>query len=226
MKHHISFDIDFKRNPHAGLYIVLEGVNSSGKTTQVELLKKYFEEQGKEVVIASEPNDTLVIGGLVREIITTKKQFPSAALQYLYTADRVVNHETIIEPALKAGKVVISSRCFWSAIVYGVMDRGSADYTMSDAQLTLVTHGILNPQQQTIVPDKTFYLDISADTSLERMQAMGKTRDIYEKKEKLTQLIAGYHWVVKHFPNEFVIIDAEKELEKVTKEIIASTKTL
>lgn len=220
MKYHVSFDLDFKRNPYKGLYIVLEGINASGKTTQVEKLQKYFEKKGREVVVTSEPNDALPAGQLVRDVITKKMEFPSAALQYLYTADRVVNHETIIVPAVKEGKVVLSSRNFWSALVYGVMDVGGTQYTRRDADLMLVTQGILSMYHTFMLPDATFFLDVDVETIMKRMNKMDKERDIYEKKDKLKQLINGYRWVADQFPEEFIRIDGEKELDDVTGEII------
>jgi dTMP kinase len=223
MKQHIEFDLDFKRNTYGGLYIVLEGINASGKSTQLERLKNYFEEKGKTVVITSEPNDELVIGKLIREIITKTRNVPSAALQYLYTADRIVNHETIIIPALQKGDIVLSSRSFWSAIVYGILDTG-ADYTRPNMDLLLCAQGILSMYHQIMISDVTFYLDVTLDTVLKRMEQMGKPRDIYEDKEKLSQLIAGYKWVVNQFPNEFTTIDSEQVVEKVTSDIIERIK--
>lgn len=223
MVQHVEFDLDFKRNTFGGCYVVLEGINASGKTTQIERLKDHFEKQGKTVVITSEPNDDLVIGKLIREIIHGKWDVPSAALQYLYTADRIVNHEKIVIPALQKGHVVLSSRSFWSAIVYGILDEG-ADYTRPTADLLLSAQGVLSMYHQIMVADYNFYLDVSLDTILKRMEAMGKPRDIYEDKEKLSQLIAGYEWVVDQFNDEFIRIDAEKTIENVTEKIIANIK--
>ena len=220
MKYHVSFDLDFERNPYKGTYIVLEGINASGKTTQVEQLKRYFEKKGKEVVFTSEPNDALPAGRLVRDIITKKLQFPPTALQYLYTADRVVNHETIIKPALEAGKVVLSSRNFWSALVYGVMDAGGKDYTRKDADLLLVAQGVLSMYHKFMLPDVTYFLDVDVETVMQRMNEMSKERDIYEKKGKLAKLIEGYRWVVNQFPDEFVTIDGEQSLQDVTAELV------
>lgn len=224
MKYHVEFDLDFKRNTYPGRYIVLEGVNASGKTTQIEDLKNYFQSIGKEVVVTSEPNDALAIGKLIRQIITGKTQVPSAALQYLYTADRIVNHESIVIPALKSGKIVLSSRSFWSAIVYGAMDRGGINYTKPDADLMLVSQGVLSMYHMFLVADYTFYLDVAVDTVLGRMTKMNNMPDIYEKKEKLTQLIEGYLWMAKQFPKEITRIDGEKSEEEVTAELIEKIK--
>ena len=220
MKYHVEFDLDFKQNPYPGRYIVLEGVNASGKTTQVDDLKAYYESLGKEVVITREHNYDLPVGRLIQEILDGKKKVPSAAYQYLYTADRVINHETIIVPALKAGKIVFSSRSFWSALVYGIMDLGGTNYTRKDVDLMLVSQGILSMYHMFLVPDNTFYLDVSVDTVLQRMDKMGSKRDMYERKEKLQQLIQGYQWVANQFPQEITQIDGEKSEKAVTEELI------
>lgn len=226
MKQHIEFDLDFKRNSYPGLYIVFEGVNAAGKSTQLADLKEYFEKIGKEVVVATEPNDELIIGKLIREILLGKRDIPSSAFQYLMTADRIVNHETIIIPALKQGKIVLSSRSFWSALVYGVMDRGGIDYMRPDADLVLVTQGVLSMYHQFLLPNFSFFLDVSIETVLARMQEMGKERDIYERKEKLTHLINGYRWVAKEFKDEITVLDGEKPRAEITKEIIERIKTV
>ena len=57
MKYHIEFDLDFKRNPYKGLYIAIEGIDGSGKTTQVGKLAEYFEKQGREVLKTHEPTE-------------------------------------------------------------------------------------------------------------------------------------------------------------------------
>ncbi|MBP9719593.1 MAG: dTMP kinase [Candidatus Levybacteria bacterium] len=219
MKNHIEFDLDFKKNTYGGLYIVLEGINASGKSTQLELLKEYFEKQGKTVVVTNEPNEYLAIGRMIREIITKTRDVPPAALQYLYTADRIVNHETIIIPALKKGHVVLSSRSFWSAIVYGTLDK-EGSYDKKTMDLLLVAQGILSMYHQIMLSDFTFYLDVSLETIMQRIQAMGKEQDIYEDREKLSQLLAGYNWVVQQFPDVFTTIDSQQPVEKVTEEII------
>src|SRR3989338_5044608 len=113
MKYRVNFDIDFRRNTYGGQYIVVEGIDGSGKTTQVNRLAQYFIKQGKEVVVTGEPRkDKGIFGNLIQEILLSKKKIPSAAFQYLFSADRAVHQEDVIIPSLKAGKVVLSDRCF------------------------------------------------------------------------------------------------------------------
>lgn len=222
MTYHIAFDIDFKRNESAGLYIALEGIDGSGKTTQIEKLYDYFSSQGREVVKTREPRkDEGLIGELIQKILLGKTKIPPVAFQYLFSADREIHHEELILPSLKAGKVVLSDRCFWSAIPYGIMDRGG---TLSEntAEYMLVAQSILSLYHQFTVPDFTLYLDIPLDVTMQRIEREGLTKEIYEDKKILEKTIKGYEWLLQKFPSEFKVIDATKSVEQVTKEIIAA----
>src|SRR5437660_403176 len=123
MTYHIELDIDFQRNTQKGTYIAIEGIDGSGKSTQVAHLQRYLEEQKKDVVVTSEPHHGSMIEKMIRDALVSKTKIPSPALQYLYSADRVMNQETIVKPALQEGKILLSHRVFWSAVPYGVMDK-------------------------------------------------------------------------------------------------------
>lgn len=224
MKYHIDFDIALKRNAYGGLYIALEGIDGSGKTTQVEKLAEYFEKQGKEVIKTREPRNDGLVGSLVRKILSEQIKVPSVALQYLFSADRAIHHEEIVIPALKVGKVVISDRCFWSAIPYGIMDtimdKKNGKYDFHTGEIILVAQSILSLYHQFTTPDKTFYLDVSIDTGMKRLTQEGKTTEIYEKKDKLEKILSGYKWLVEKFAAEIIVVNAEQGVEKVTEEIL------
>lgn len=222
MKYHLEFDIDFRRNPGSGLYIALEGIDGSGKTTQVERLAEYLESKDKEVVKTREPRSDGLVGKLVREILSKKISVPPVALQYLFTADRSIHHETIVLPALKKGNVVISDRTFWSAIPYGIMDKMMAgeSYNFSSGNIILVAQSILSMYHQFVVADYTFYLDVSVATACSRIQGLEKVNEIYEDSEKLEKIHAGYEWLIQKFPDEIIRVDAEKSEEEVTEAVI------
>lgn len=224
MSYRIAFDIDLKRNSSTGLYIALEGIDGSGKTTQVEKIASYFEGLGKSVVKTREPRKEGIIGDIVQKVLTGDIKMPSVALQYLFSTDRVLHHEEVILPSLKEGKVVISDRCFWSAIVYGILDRTNGEYNYKNADQILIAHSILSMYHQFTVPDKTLYLKISLDTSQARISEKHETKEIYEETEKLKKVTGGYEWLVKTFPNEITVIDGEKSVEEVTQAIVASIK--
>lgn len=225
MKYHIEFDIDFKRNKYKGLYIALEGTDGSGKTTQINALYKYFKKQGREVVKTREPRkEEGMIAGLVQQILLGKTQVPPVAFQYLFSADRAMHQEELIIPSLQEGKVVISDRCFWSAVPYGMLDRG--DVIGEDAKMRiLAAQSILSMYHQFIVPDHTFYLDIPVDEVWDRLQEKvedGESREIYEKKEYIKKLRKGYSLLLEEFPKEFIVVDAKKPVGEVTEEIVAT----
>lgn len=219
MQYPISLSLDLKRNPFKGRYFAFEGIDGSGKSTQVEKIKKYLEEKEERVVITSEPMAQGKIQELIRDTLFSKIDIPSRAFQAIYSADRGVNHATIVEPALKRGNTVLTHRSFWSAVAYGILDLGE-NYDFSKASSLLVSQGIISSFYQFFAPDKTFYLKVSAEHAIKRLQEMKKEKDIYEKKEKLAKIITGYDRVVKEFPDEFVIIDGEQDEEEVTVEIL------
>lgn len=219
MKYHVSFDIDLKRNPYKGKLIAIEGIDGSGKTTQVEKLVGILQKQDKDVLATKEPWDEGLIGHMIRsEILSGKKKISPYALQYLFVADRTDHLEKFVMPALKVGKTVVTDRFFWSAIPYGVLDRGEDDY--NSKQVILAAYSILSFYHQFIVPDHTFYLDVSVTTAVERMEHK-QYKEIYEKKEKLEKILVGYQWLLQEFKNEFIVIDAEKSVNAVTKEILS-----
>lgn len=220
MKYHIDFDIDLKRNPYKGLYIVLEGIDGSGKTTQAQRLTEHFRKKRKEVLTTREPRKEGLIGDIVQQILTGKLKMPSVALQYLFSTDRVLHHEDVVIPALKEGKVVISDRCFWSAVVYGILDRMKGKYDYEDANFLLIVHSILSMYHQFIVPNFTFYLKISLETAMTRISNKKDAKAIYEDREKLKKVIGGYDWLAKKFEKEITVVNGEGSVEEVTKAII------
>ncbi|MEK9178579.1 MAG: dTMP kinase [Patescibacteria group bacterium] len=227
MKYHISFDLELRKNPYEGFYIAVEGIDGSGKTTQVEKLSKYFESKGKVVVKTREPRKEGVIGDLVHQVLTGERKMSARALQYLFSTDRVLHHEEVIEPSLREGKIVISDRCFWSAVVYGILDK-SEEYGFESANQVLIAHSILSMYHQFIVPDFTFLLNVSLETALTRIEKKHahSPREMYEAKEKVEKVIKGYEWLLENFEKELTVIDGEKPIEDVTENMVSKIKSI
>lgn len=221
MKYKVEFELELKKNPYKGCYIAIEGTEGSGKTTQVQRLKEHYESLGKEVIVTREPRKEGIIGDLVHDVLLGDKKFPAKALQYLFTTDRVLNHEEVIVPALKEGKIVISDRVFWSGIVYGILDRMGDKYDPKSADYLLVAHSILSFYHQFIIPDFTFYLKIPLDVSLKRLENERKqAKEIYEDEDKIKKIIQGYDELFNRFKEEITVVDGTKPIDKVTSEII------
>lgn len=222
MTYNISFDLDLKRNSYKGLYIVLEGVDGCGKTIQVDALAKYFQKQKKDVVITNEPRkEGSLLSDLIHKILLGEIKISPVALQYLFSSDRVQNHDETVIPALQAGKIVISHRSFWSVVPYAISDLDPKVYEDS-AQFLLVANSVLAMYHQFLVSDYTFYLDVSVDVALNRLaERKGKQKEFYEKEEKLRKHVFGYQWLLKKFPKEFIIVNGAKAVDDVTTEIIS-----
>ena len=224
MKYHIEFDIDFKRNKTDGLYIAIEGIDGSGKTTQVDLLAEYFQKQGRKVIKTREPRkDEGLIGKLIQQILLGKTKVPSVAFQYLFSADREMHHKELILPALEKGDVVISDRCFWSAIPYGILDK-EEEPNRATVDRYMVAQSILSMYHQFTIPDYTFYLDLPLTVAMQRIERADSAEEIYEDEKKLEKVIYGYQWVLKEFPKELIIVDARKSVDEVTEKILGEIK--
>lgn len=221
MNYDISFNTDFRRNPYKGKYIALEGIDGSGKTVQVEHISSYFREKGKEVLVISEPRRVGMIGRLINEILQRRVSLPEVAMQYLFSADRISLQDEVIFPALKRGMHIVSHRCFWSSIPYGIMDRSKDEYNYEAGKALLAAYSILSMYYQIMVPDYTFYLNVSAETAMARLKNTGVKSEHYETLERLSKAKKGYDWLAKKFPKEITIVNGDQEVEKVTEEIIS-----
>lgn len=223
MNYHIEFNLDFKRNPYPGTFIVLEGIDGSGKTTQVKRVKNSLTKlSGKEVFLTKEPTES-VVGQLIGKIIRSEIKVPKTAIQYLFCADRVIHLEKVVIPKLKEGGIVLCDRYFWSSLTYGIADRDGV--LKADGDTLFAAQSILSMYHQFIVPDFTFYLRVAVSTAISRLSKMQKIREIYEEKGKLLKIAKGYDWVVEQFPKEITVIDGEKSPEEVTKQILQAYDT-
>jgi dTMP kinase len=218
MKYNVNFDIELFKNPHKGLYIALEGIDGSGKTTQVEKLAEYFEKQGRKVFKTHEPRRDGVMGGIVDGILQGEIDLPPVALQYLFAAQRAVHLEEKIIPELKSGNVVISDRCFWSSIPYGLLDRFETSHDENGDRL-LAALSVLSMYHEFIAPDYTVYLDVTAKIAGERLTHKEKA-EIYEKAEKLEKIHNGYEFLFEKFEGVFTRINGDQDMEKVMQDII------
>jgi dTMP kinase len=217
MKYHVSFDLDFKRNEYPGKLIVLEGIDGSGKTIQSQFLAQNLIRQGKKVYLTKNPTDG-EIGQFIRQALQGKVEIPMVSFQYLFSADRQVQQLEVIEH-LKAGETVISDRYYWSSVAYGVADKEGVDYK-NEAMIQTVAQSILSMYNQFIVPDTTFYLDVSVATGLSRRNDSSKEKELYENAEKMKKIEAGYKWLLQQFPKEFTIVDGEKLIEDVQTDLL------
>jgi len=206
------------------MLITLEGIEGSGKTTQINYIAEYLREIGHECVITKEPGGT-EIGEKIRSILLdpgNKNIHPLTEL-LLYAADRVQHIKEFIGPMLEAGKIVICDRFHDSTTVYQGFTRG-VDLGLIRQLNKLVLGGV--------GPDITFVLDLPPELGLERAwkQINSGSRSDMEtrfEKEKLSfheNVRKGYLDLAKSEPDRFVLIDASVESADVREAIIGKLK--
>ncbi|MES2439747.1 MAG: dTMP kinase [Verrucomicrobiota bacterium] len=154
-----------------GLFIVIEGIDGTGKSTQAKRLGEWFSAQGREVVLSREPTAG-PWGKKVRETGATGRLSPEDELQY-FLNDRQQHVDELIEPSLAAGKVVILDRYYFSTMAY----QGARGF---DPQEIRRKNEAFAP-----VPDLLLIMDLDVDIALGRIGARGDIANEFEKRENL-----------------------------------------
>jgi dTMP kinase len=202
---------------YSGQFITFEGMDGSGKGTQIDLLTARLRGGGVEAVVNREPGGTL-IGRQIRAILldaaNTHLQ-PTAEL-LLYFASRAQAVEEVILPALRQGKVVISDRFTDSTTVYQGAARGLGPEVVD------LLDGV---SCQGLVPDLTILLDIDLDTALARAAARNaesgsrETRLDEESREFHAKVREGYLALAASHPQRIRVVDGKRPPEAVAEEI-------
>ncbi len=201
------------------MFITFEGIEGSGKTTQIELLIPVLQAKGYECIATREPGATK-IGHKIRAILLDAAHTTMLPLTefLLYEADRAQHVHEVIKPALAANKVVVSDRFIDDTTVYQGYARGF------DLELIQQIHRIVVGGLR---PDLTLILDLPVHAGLERAwqrinsQSGNMAEDRFEKEaiafhEKVRQ---GYLTLASGEPERFRVIDASRDQQTVHKDI-------
>ena len=179
------------------MYICLEGIDGSGKSTQIILLEKWLGEYGCEVKRVFEPTDSSV-GKLIRKMLkdsgATGENFQKT-LALLFAADRMVLMNEI-EDAEETGKIVISDRCFYSSIVY----QNEPEW-------------LYEINKHVKRPDMIVLLDLDVEIALKRCDG----EDSFENKIFLENIREKYLELAEE--NDFYVINANNGINKVQEDI-------
>ena len=195
------------------MYIVIEGQDGTGKSTQAELLKKHYETEGKEVVVLEEPDGDLPQAHDLHDIILTRGyNLEPLTNVLLFTAARVELWKKIAEPTLKRGGIIISARNYWSTLAYQGYGEG-----VSRSKIIRITKELL--PEKYVHPDYGFILTVSDKVRLARQQGRGKATETFEAKPDVFQqkVNAAYPKIAKEF--NLTIIDASGPIEEIFQTI-------
>ncbi len=198
----------------SGLFISLEGIEGTGKTTQSRLLAEHLRGLGHTVVETAEPGGT-GIGQKIREILLAPDHdhMHHVAELLLYNAARVQHLNEVILPTLRRGETVITDRFSDSTTAYQGYGRGIDLGLISD--IDRIATGVLRP-------DLTILLDIEVQTGLSRNRAANKN-DRFEMEEIAfhERVRQGFLRIAADEPGRFRLISCEKGIEQVRRDIIA-----
>lgn len=204
----------------AGRFVVLEGLDGAGTTTQARLLCESLRAAGRPVHVTAEPSGGPA-GALVRQILTRRVSGPDggfdpAALALLFAADRLDHVAAEIAPKLRAGLDVVSDRFTLSSLAYQGVTTGDMGWV--DA---------LNARAA--VPDVTIFLRVRADVAFRRRQAATVDREIFEVGPFQRKVAASYDRAIVRLRAQgqrIVEVDGEASVEAVAAAVRAEVEKL
>lgn len=195
-----------------GLFITVEGGDGSGKTTQLDFIRKYLAEKGEDVLFTREPGGT-PIGEKIRTLILdpANKEMDPMTEALLYAASRAQIVSEVIRPALLAGRTVVCDRYVDSSIAYQGYARGLGE---SVADINGFAIG-------DCIPDATILLKVDPAKSHARIDAASMDRMEQESMRFHQRVYEGYLALEKRYPNRIIGIDGAQPIEEVSRQIAA-----
>lgn len=203
-----------------GVFITFEGIDGSGKSTQMQLVAERLRAAGVPVVETFEPGGT-AIGRQIRRVLldSANEEITARVELLLYFASRAQNVEEVIRPALAEGKIVLSDRFTDSTMVYQGFGRGLGEEVVAD--LHRIACGELRPEM-------TVYLDIDPEKSLAR--ARGRNLELFGEEAAETRMDEqslafyrkvreGYRTLATREPDRWLVIDGSRDVEAVADDV-------
>lgn len=209
-----------------GYLISIEGLDGAGKTTQMDMLARWLEESQRDYIRTREPGGT-PLGVEIRNILFARPELAitSLAEAFLFQADRAQHFATVLLPALAAGKIVVTDRCFDSSIAYQGAAQGVGVELIE--QLSLVA-------TQGHIPDLTILLDLDAAnvrirtdvTQDQSGQREHQSRFDAESVQFHQRLRAAFLELAHAHPKRIKIVDAAQSPEQIHQEIVTLVRLL
>ncbi|HEY6461843.1 MAG TPA: dTMP kinase [Polyangiaceae bacterium] len=196
-----------------GRFVVLEGIDGAGTTTQVARLADRLRADQLSVRSTREPSDG-PIGVLVRQVLTGRVVVPGgrapgwATMALLFAADRMDHVESEIQPFVDEGGVVISDRYDASSLAYQSVSSG--------AESKEAVEWIRSLNRYVRRPDVTVVLDLPPDVAADRRARRGEQAQLYEQNEVQRALAVFYRDLAKHLPHDRIaVVDASGSADEV-----------
>ena len=204
--------------PRKGRFVVLEGIDGAGTTTQAaRLVERLRADSSLAVRSTREPSDG-PIGSLIRQVLTGRIVAPEgrapgwATMALLFAADRMDHVESDIEPFLATGGIMISDRYDASSLAYQSVSSGHGG---EDA-----VEWIRSLNRYAMRPDLTIVVDLAPDVAAVRRATRGEPAQLYEQNEVQRALAQFYRDLAKHMPKDrIVVVDGQGTVDDVHRRV-------
>ncbi len=198
-----------------GLFIVFEGGDGAGKSTQVALLRDALCREGRQVTVTRQPGGT-PLGQQIRDLVLHGEHVTPRAEALLFAADKAHHVETLIRPALQRGDVVISDRYTDSSVAYQGAGRALGAQEVHDLNMWAV---------EDLVPDLTVVVDISA---AEGRRRRGDVHDRLESEEDTFHEAIRQHFLAmaRGNPQRYLVVDGTQPPEQIHAEVMGRLEQL
>lgn len=195
-----------------GKFIAFEGIDGSGKSTQIQFLTNKLKEIGVYCYTTMEPTDS-PIGSLIHQIMTGRIKTDNKVIAGLFVADRLdhlLNDVNGILPKIMEGTTVITDRYYFSSYAYHSVDMPMDWVIQANAQ-----------SKELLQPTITIFIDVNPDSAIERIAKNRFHQELFEKKSRLIKVREKYLEAFEKLKDEenFVIIDGNRSQEEIAKEI-------
>ena len=192
----------------SGIFITLEGIDGSGKSTQARLLLDWVRRQGRRARLTREPGGTEVGAQLRALVLSPDNHITPEAELFLYLADRSLHAAQVVQPALEAGEIVICERHTDSTLAYQGYGRG-LDLALLRQLNSIATGGLL--------PDLTIILDITPSQA--RLDATRLDRLESEGREFGERVAEGFRALAREESERIRLVDGRAEIDVVHTEV-------
>lgn len=195
-------------SPSSGVFICVEGIDGSGKTTHSRLLVGYLCSLGFDAVYTTEPTRYSLPGRRLRESFFAPERLPVEEEFKLFLEDRVIHLRDEVIPLLKDGKIVITDRYYFSSVAYQGSRGLDWNYILEENL------------KVSIIPNLVLLLDLSVDEALARISADREEGvNTFEKKENLQKVSEIYLKLAEKFPDLFHVVDVHDSIQVVQEEL-------
>lgn len=194
-----------------GKFIVFEGIDGSGKSTQIQFLVDRLKAEGIPCETTAEPSEG-PIGVMIRQILTGERKMDNKVIAALFAADRldhILNEENGMLAQIEKGTTVVCDRYYFSSYAYNGVDMPMEWVIAANLQ-----------SSKLLKPTVNVFIDLDPDTALERIAKNRQCTELFEKKSRLEAVRKNYYEVFEQMQDEtVVIIDGNQTPEAMAEEI-------